>query len=48
MVKINILDFYLESSFKKKIISEKQCMKLSNKLLNINKMMFGWIKSENK
>lgn len=46
MMKINILDFYLESSFKKKVLSEKQCLKLSNKLLIINKMMYGWMKVE--
>ena len=48
MMKINILDFYLESSFKKHIISEKQSIKLSQKLLNINKMMYGWLKDESK
>jgi len=48
MMKINILDFYLESSFKKHIISEKQSIKLSKKLLEINKMMHGWIKDESK
>ena len=48
MMKINVLDFYIESSFKKRIISEKQSIKLSNKLLNINKMMYGWIHNESK
>lgn len=40
MMKINIIDFYLEISFKKRIISERQLKKLSNDLLNINKMMY--------
>lgn len=46
LMKINLIDFYIEYSFKKKIISEKQSIKLSNLLLNINKMMYGWINHE--
>ena len=46
LVKVNISDFYIEQSFKKKIISERQSIKLSNKLLGINKMLFKWIKDE--
>lgn len=46
MMKINLLDFYLEESFKKKILSEKQSLKLSNKLLVINKMLYKWIQDE--
>ena len=41
--KVNLIDFYLESSFKNKIISSNQCVKLSNKLLVINKMLYKWI-----
>lgn len=44
MVKINMLDFYIEESFNKKIISEKQCCDISNKLLVINKMLHKWYK----
>lgn len=46
MMKINLIDFYIEYSFKKRIISEKQSIKLSNKLLNINKMLYSWMKNE--
>ena len=46
LMKINLLDFYLEESFKKKIISEKQCLKLSNRLLTINKMLYKWMMDE--
>ena len=46
LVKVNLIDFYIEQSFKKKIISERQSIKLSNKLLGINKMLFKWIKDE--
>ena len=48
MMKINLIDFYIESSFKKRIISENQSIKLSRKLLNINKMMYSWISYESK
>lgn len=44
VVKINMLDFYIEESFKKRIISEKQCFDISNKLLIINKMLHKWYK----
>ena len=46
LMKINLIDFYLESSYKKRIISEKQSIKMSNKLLNINKMIYKWIQDE--
>ena len=44
--KISMLDFYLERSLKKKYISEKECLKKSNQLLTITKMIHGWIKSD--
>ena len=44
--KISMLDFYLERSLKNKCISEKQCLKNSNQLLTITKMVHGWIKSD--
>ena len=46
LMKINMLDFYLEESFKKKIISEGQSLKMCDKLLKINKMLFKWIDDE--
>lgn len=44
--KISMLDFYLERSLKNKYISEKQCLKKSNQLFTITKMVHGWIKSD--
>ncbi len=46
MMRVNLIDFYLEHSFKYKIISEKQSARLSKKLLDINKMLYKWIKNE--
>ena len=48
LMKTDIIDFYLEESYKKKIISEKQCLKLSNKLGVIHKMIYKWFIDENK
>ena len=44
--KLNMLDFYLERAYKKKYISEKQCLVKSNELANISKMIYGWIKND--
>ncbi len=46
IMKLNIIDFYIEYSYKKKIISEKQAYQLSSKLLNINKMIYKWMHYE--
>jgi len=45
LMKTDIIDFYFEESYKKKIISEKQCLKLSNKLGIIHKMIYKWLSS---
>ncbi len=42
IMKISLIDFYIEQSFKKRIISEKQSIRLSKKLLNINKLLRSW------
>ena len=41
-----MLDFYIERGFKHKYLSENGLKKNSNKLTELNKMMYGWIKSE--
>lgn len=43
--KISMLNFYLELSFKKKIINEKRVMNMSNRLLVIRKMIYKWYES---
>ncbi len=43
LTKINMLDFYLERAYKLKYISEKQCLKLSSLLLEINNMVTSWL-----
>jgi len=47
MTKIYMLDFYLERAYKLHYISEEQCLKLSNSLLEINKMLLGWFSIKN-
>ena len=46
LVLISLLDFYIERGFKHKYLSENQLKKNSNKLIELTKMMYGWIKSE--
>ena len=41
-----MLDFYIERGFIHKYLSENQLKKNSNKLIELTKMMYGWIKSE--
>lgn len=45
---ISMLDFYLERCLKNKYINSKIYEKLSNNLLRITKMIYGWIKNESK
>ena len=46
IMKVNMIDFCLEQSFKGQVISQKQTKRLSSKLLIINKMLFKWIGNE--
>lgn len=43
--KLNMLDFYFERAYKLQYISEKQCLNKCNDLLEITKMIYGWIKN---
>ena len=45
LAKINKIDFYLERAYKLKYISEKQVMKKSHELKEINKMLYSWWKN---
>ena len=45
VAKINMLDFYLERAYKKRYISEKQCISKSNELEVITKMIYKWIQN---
>lgn len=46
VAQISMLDFYLERAYKKKYISEKQCMTKSRELETITKMIYKWIKND--
>ncbi len=43
--KLNILDFYFEYAYKKKYISEKQCLNKCDEIKVFTKMIYGWIKN---
>jgi hypothetical protein len=45
LVSISMLDFYFDYSFKKKYISLKALNNKINHLTKINKMVYGWMKS---
>ena len=45
IAKIKIIDFLLNLSFDKKIITEKRYYKFGNKMDDIVKYTMGWIKS---
>ena len=44
--KISIIDFSLEMSYKKKIISEKKLSMMCKLLNEITKMIYGWINED--
>lgn len=45
LVSVSMIDYYLEYSYKKNYISLKNFNNKSNILTTINKMLYGWIKS---
>lgn len=48
LAKLSMCDYYLENLYKKKIISERVFKVYSTKLLDITKLIYGWIRSESK
>lgn len=46
LTKISMLDYYFEICYKNKYINEKCLIKECDQLLNINKMIYAWIKNE--
>ena len=46
IVNINLIDYYLKLSVDKKIITYKKYLKIGKHLVEITKMVFGWINSE--
>ena len=46
LVKISLLDYYLETSYNKKIISEKKLSNCTNYLGEIAKMVYGWVDAD--
>lgn len=46
IVNINLIDYYLKLSVDKKIITYKKYLKIGKHLVEITKMIFGWIKNE--
>lgn len=47
LVKLSMLNFYIATSLEKKIISKHQCEVIGNFLIEIRKITYGVIKSEN-
>lgn len=43
IIKIKLIDFYLKISLDKKYISYKKYIQITNHLINIVKMIYGWI-----
>ena len=48
VIKIRILEYYIKQAFDKQLISYKKFNNIGNYLLDINKMINAWIKSETK
>ena len=48
LIQISMLDYYMQISYKKKIISHKRYVSVSNFLIEMKKISYGVIKSEKK
>ena len=48
IVKLEMIDYYLKLSYEKKIITKRKYEVISNYLLEITKMIFGWINEKSK
>ena len=48
LIQISMLDYYMQVSYKKKIISPKKYISVSNFLIEMKKISYGVIKSEKK
>ena len=48
LIQISMLDYYMQISYKKKIISPKKYASVSNFLIEMKKISYGVIKSEKK
>ena len=48
LTKISMLDYYLEYLYRKKYISHKMCENKCDYLLEIKKMIYKWIKTNEK
>lgn len=46
--KVNMLNFYIERYYKLKYISKKQVFQNAKKIEEITKLIYGWIKSNDK
>ena len=46
LTKISMLDFYLEESYHKQCISEKKLNKGCRQIEEMQKMIYGWVKSD--
>ena len=45
IVKLRLLDFHIERLYKLKYISGKKVINISNSIEELNKIIYGWIKS---
>lgn len=48
LAKVNMLNFYIERYYKLKYISKKQVFQNAKKIEEITKVIYGWIKSNDK